>query len=115
MHYTGSCHCGDIAFTVEGALDGVTVCNCSICRRKGAMMWFVPRAALVLSTPEADMGTYTFNKHNILHRFCPRCGIPPFGEALTPDGNAMAAINVRCLDDGDLDALSVQRFDGRAI
>ena len=113
--YTGSCHCGGIAFEVEGELDSVTTCNCSICQRKGAMMWFVTRAALDLKTPESAMATYTFNKHSIQHRFCPRCGIHPFGEAQTPEGNAMAAINVRCLDEVDLDALSVQAFDGRSI
>jgi hypothetical protein len=32
-------------------------CNCSICSRKGALMWFVPRDQLRLLTPEEDMVT----------------------------------------------------------
>ncbi|BAK75736.1 glutathione-dependent formaldehyde-activating GFA [Pseudogulbenkiania sp. NH8B] len=115
MIYHGSCHCGRIAFDVEGDLGQVMSCNCSICRRKGALMWFVPRQQLRLLTPEADMSTYTFNKHVIQHHFCPTCGMHPFGEGRDPAGNAMAAVNVRCLDDVDLDTLTVKHFDGRAL
>ena len=119
MNYTGSCHCGRIAFEVDGELagelTGAVACNCSICRRKGALMWFVPRAALRLRTPASDMASYTFNKHVIKHRFCPHCGIHPFGEGRRPDGVESAAINVRCLDDVDIESLSVRRFDGRAL
>ncbi len=110
----GSCHCGRIAFEVEGAPEQVIECNCSICRRKGAKMWFVPRAQLHLKTPEADMATYTFNAHRIRHRFCPVCGIHVFGEA-EKDGVPMAAINVRCLEDVDFDALPVRHFDGKSL
>jgi hypothetical protein len=114
MSYQGSCHCGRIAFEVDGMIEGVMACNCSICQRKGALMWFVPRGALKLKTPEADMRTYTFNKHHIQHRFCPDCGIHPFGEATDAKGNPMAAVNVRCLDGVDLAALPVTHYDGRA-
>lgn len=37
MHYKGSCHCGQIAFEVEGELTQVADCNCSICTRMGAL------------------------------------------------------------------------------
>lgn len=110
--YQGSCHCGRIAFEVDGELKGVMACNCSICRRKGALMWFVPRTSLTLKTPEADLSTYLFNKHVIRHHFCGVCGIHPFGEATDPKGQAMAAVNVRCLDGVDLEALPVQHYDG---
>ena len=75
MLYRGSCHCGDVKFEAEGDLQGVMACNCSICRRKGALMWFVPRDHMTLLTPDDHLATYTFNKHVIQHRFCKRCGI----------------------------------------
>ena len=50
MKYKGSCHCGQIAFEVEGTLKDVTACNCSICSRKGALLWFVPRDQFRLLT-----------------------------------------------------------------
>lgn len=65
-------------------------------------------------TPETDLATYTFNRHAIKHRFCPVCGIHPFGEALDPQGKPTAAVNIRCLEGIDLDTVPVQRFDGRS-
>lgn len=114
MLYQGSCHCGKIAFEVEGDIDSALACNCSICSRKGSLLWFVPRDKLHLKTPESDIATYTFNKHVIKHRFCPTCGIHPYGEGADPKGNAKAAINLRCVDDIDLDAIPVHHFDGRS-
>jgi hypothetical protein len=115
MIYRGSCHCGDITFEAEGDLGEVLACNCSICQRKGSLLWFVPREYLTLRTPAANLSTYTFNKHAIQHHFCAKCGTHPFGEATSPDGKAMAAINVRCLEDIEIDDLPVRHFNGRAL
>jgi hypothetical protein len=114
MNYKGSCHCGAIAFEVEGEATQVMECNCSICSKKGSLLWFVPRADLRLGTPEEGLSTYTFNKHAIKHHFCATCGIHPFAEAADPSGKPMAAVNVRCLDDFDFSALPVKHFDGRS-
>ncbi len=115
MIYKGSCHCGRTAFEGEGELTGVMDCNCSICSRKGSLLWFVPRDKLRLLTPEENLATYTFNKHVIRHRFCPSCGIHPFGEGADPAGNRMAAINVRCLEGVDVASLPVKHFDGQSL
>jgi hypothetical protein len=115
MTYRGSCHCGKVAFEVDGEIAGAMACNCSMCSRKGSLLWFVPRASLRLLTPEAGLATYTFNKHVIQHRFCANCGIHPYGEGTDPKGNRMAAINIRCLEGVDIDAVPVQHFDGRAL
>ena len=113
MTHEGSCHCGRIAFTVEGEVSEVIDCNCSMCRRRGSLLAFFPRAALTLSTPESALGTYTFNRNAIRHHFCPTCGIAPFGEGKDPKtGEATVAINVRCLDGVDLAALEVIPYDG---
>jgi len=115
MIYKGSCHCGGITFEVEGEIKGAVACNCSICTRKGSLMWFVPREKLNLLTPEDAASTYTFNKHVIKHRFCPTCGIHPYGEGVNPQGSRMAAINIRCLEGVDLAFIPVQNFDGRSM
>jgi len=114
MSYQGSCHCGAVAFEVEGTLTGAMSCNCSICQRKGALMWFVPRTQLRLRTPEDNSSAYTFNKHVIQHRFCRQCGIHAYGEGVDPKGRAMAAINIRCLEGVELEQIPVTHFDGRS-
>ncbi|GAB3254780.1 GFA family protein [Chitinimonas naiadis] len=115
MKYLGSCHCGRIKFEVEGEIESATSCNCSMCQRKGTLMWFVPRSALRLLTPEENLSTYLFNKHKIQHRFCANCGIHPYGEAAAPNGEEMAAVNLRCIEDIDPTAFPVHHYDGRAL
>lgn len=114
MKHQGSCHCGRIRFEVEGEVGSVISCNCSMCQRKGSLLWFVPRSALRLLTPEGDAGTYRFNTHVVRHRFCPVCGIHPYGEADGPTGEAMAAVNIRCIEGIDLQSIPVTPFDGRS-
>ena len=115
MKYKGNCHCGRVAFEVEGEIDGALSCNCSICSRKGALLWFVPRENLTLLTPDNAASTYTFNQHAIKHRFCSTCGIHPYGEATNPEGKHMAAVNLRCVEGIDLAAVPVHEFNGRAL
>src|SRR6478752_7104671 len=55
MRYEGSCHCGKIAFEVEGEFGEAIDCNCSLCRRRGGLLAFVARDKLTLTTPEADL------------------------------------------------------------
>lgn len=104
-----------MAFEFDGEIGEAVACNCSICRRKGSLLMFVPRDALRITRGEDHLADYTFNRHVIHHRFCPTCGIYPFGEGADAKGNAMAAINLRCVDGVDLDALNVQHFDGQSL
>jgi hypothetical protein len=103
-----------VTFEVEGTIDSALSCNCSICQRKGSLLWFVSRDQLQLLTPEKNLSTYMFNKHVIKHRFCANCGIHPYGEGTDPKGNRMAAVNIRCLEGIELASVSVTQFDGRS-
>ena len=103
-----------IAFTVEGEIGSVVECNCSHCRRKGYLLWFVPREAFHLTTSPADIQTYRFNRHAINHHFCDVCGCAPFAEGKDVKGNPTASINVRCLEDVEPSALKITQFDGRS-
>jgi hypothetical protein len=112
MTYQGSCHCGGIKYTVEGTIGQVIDCNCSLCRRRGGLLWFVPHDDFQLETDADDLGTYRFNTHKLAHHFCPTCGVAPYSEGVDPRGRAMVAINVRCLDGVDLQTLKISPFDG---
>lgn len=114
MRYTVSCHCGDLRLHVEGELKNAMACNCSMCQRKGSLLWFVGREQVRMFMPEARARSYLFNKHHIRHRFCGRCGIHPYAEGRAPDGKAMIAVNVRCIENIELDKVPVIHHDGRA-
>ena len=114
MKYEASCHCGKVRIAFEGEVKEVLSCNCSICQRKGSLLWFLPREQLTVLTPEDAASSYSFNEHMIRHRFCPTCGIHPYGEGVDPQGQRVAAVNVRCVEGIDLDALAVKHHDGRS-
>ncbi|AZN96364.1 GFA family protein [Mesorhizobium sp. M9A.F.Ca.ET.002.03.1.2] len=115
MLYKGSCHCGKVAFEVEGDLTGAVRCNCSICSRKGALLWAVPHGALRVLAWRDDLGSYTFGNHVIAHRFCRACGIHPFAEDVSEGSERSAYVNIHCIDGLDLATVPIFDFDGRAV
>jgi hypothetical protein len=109
---TGSCHCGKIAYTLdEEAPTKAISCNCSMCRRTGALHHFSTPDKFTLKGSRDDLETYQFNKHVITYNRCKICGASPFAEGKRPDGKDMVEINLRCADI-DLDTLEITEFDG---
>jgi hypothetical protein len=111
--FSGSCHCGKVAFTVDADPPTQAIsCNCSHCRRKGFLLSFYPPEQFRLERGEDDLESYFFNRHLIEHQFCTTCGCEPFANGKGPDGKPMQAINLRCAESIDLDALTIQPYDG---
>ena len=111
--YRGSCHCGRVRFEVDAELDHVRVCDCSICRRRGALNYRVQPECFRLLTPIDDLTLYTFHTHTARDYFCPTCGILPFRRPRTDPG--VWTVNVRCLEGVDLDAIPVKRVYGSRL
>ena len=114
MAHRGGCHCGAIAFDVDASIEGVIECNCSLCSKRGYLLWFVPRSQVTFRAGEHASTVYRFNKHHIAHHFCPTCGCAPYAAADAPDGTPTIAVNVRCLDGVDVHALDIKPVDGRS-
>lgn len=111
---TGGCHCKKVRWEATGSFDSAISCNCSICSKKATLLSFIPAEQFRLLSGEDALTDYQFNKHVIHHLFCSTCGIASFSRGAMPDGKPMVAINVRCLDDVDLDAVKVDTFDGKS-
>ena len=56
---------------------------------------------------------YQFKKRVIRHLFCGQCGVGSFSQRIAPSGKEMVAVNVRCLDQVDLSALTLTLVDGK--
>ena len=114
--YRGSCHCATVVFKVDTDLEALGVCNCSICRRRNAVMLRVPEERFRLVAGEEALTLYQFNTKTAKHYFCRHCGIYPFHRPrVAPDAYA---VNVFCLDGlsaEEIAQLPVRRFDGRSF
>ncbi len=111
--YHGACHCGRVRFEVDADINHVTACDCSICRKRGGLMHRVEPADFRPLTPLEELTLYTFHTHVAKNYFCPTCGILPFRRPRTAP--ELWAINVRCLDGVDLDAIPVRRTHGSRL
>ena len=113
--YAGGCQCGSVRYEVQLDLgQPVISCNCSMCGRAGTLLTFVPADRFKLLSGEGLLTDYQFNHLVIHHLFCRKCGIKSFARGKSRDGSDTVAINARCLDDVDLDTLTVQKSDGKS-
>jgi hypothetical protein len=86
-------------------------CNCSICAKSGYLHLIVPAARFSLLSGSENLCEYRFGSGAARHLFCSRCGIKSFYVPRSnPDGYS---INLRCVDEGSLEAIEVEAFDGR--
>jgi hypothetical protein len=114
--YKGSCHCGGIRFTFTGPeIARGLRCNCSICRRKGAVMteFTVAPDEIIIEAKDGCLTTYQFGNRVAKHQFCNICGIYTFHQtARKPDHYR---INIGCIDDVDSLSLPFDIFDGASL
>ncbi len=105
--YQGTCHCGKVRFEVLADIDHVRVCDCSVCRKRGALIHRVPEQNIRFLTPLSELTVYQWGTFTGKDYFCPACGILPFRRpALPTDAESAAgvqpftgwAVNTRCLD-----------------
>jgi hypothetical protein len=111
--YQGSCHCGAVRFELTAEIDHVRVCDCSICRRRGALVFRVSGDQLTLRTPLEELALYQFHTRTAKDYFCKICGILPFRRPRTAP--EQWSVNVRCLEGIDLDAIRIERVSGSRL
>jgi len=111
--YKGSCHCGSVKFEVDLDLDHVRICDCSICRKRGALNHRVEESQIRVLTDLEDMTLYQWHTKTARDYFCPTCGILPFRRPRTAP--KLWTVNVRCLDDVDLESIPKVYLEGRKL
>ena len=73
--YKGSCHCGKVTFELVSDLKPALRCNCSICKRKSAVMVTAKEGSFRITGGEEHLTLYQFNTNVARHYFCKVCGI----------------------------------------
>lgn len=112
--FKGTCHCGAVKFEVETELEPATRCNCSLCRRRGALMSPMFEAnRLTIREGEDSLTLYQFNSHVAKHYFCRHCGVYPFHQ--TRKDATRWRVNLGCLEGVDVYALDASVADGASL
>lgn len=112
--YNASCHCGAVKYSVEGELEGLIECNCSICSRRAHILWFVPLDSLKFECGEEHLTAYKFGNKHLSHRSCKTCSTAMFSHG-EYEGAEKAGVNIRTFADLDLSKLDITQYDGKAL
>ena len=95
------CHCGQFEAEIQiNDLGKVLRCNCSICKRKGAIMSMVKNEDFKILKGESNLKIYQFHTNVAKHYFCSICGIYTHHH---PRSNpSMTGFNIGCVDEIDI-------------
>lgn len=99
--HQGSCHCQAVRFEVDlpNGLEKPRRCNCSMCRRRGAIAASVPLEHLRIIEGSEYLTEYRFNTGTARHFFCSRCGI--YTHHQRRSNPSEYGFNIACLDGVD--------------
>jgi len=96
--HKAACHCGAIELEIKlpDGLRDPSRCNCSICRKRGAIAISVELADLNVTKGAEKLCLYQFNTMTAKHYFCSVCGIYTHHQRRSNPNQY--AVNVACLE-----------------
>lgn len=109
----GKCHCSAVGFEIVQDPARLVDCNCSICRRIGALWGHVAVSNVkIISDPEATLA-YVHGDRKLAFHTCRHCGCTTHWENLAPDTHeAIMAVNFRMCSVTDIARFEIKKFDG---
>ena len=113
--YRTQCHCGDVRVEVERAPQKLTQCNCSICRRYGALWSYHRRRTVTVTGARSRLSAYSWGKGTREYYHCRRCGCVTHYEHAKKrdDGTDIVAVNARNSEEPvQVAVLPIKVFDG---
>lgn len=113
----GACHCGAVRWRFQGSPrqptpKSATACNCSICRRYGALWAYGFEGEDF--TVSGDTATYLWGRRSLAFHACGQCaGVVAWLAATRgDDGRLFGAVNLRLADDpAAVAAIPLSRHD----
>jgi hypothetical protein len=75
--HKATCHCGavELELNLPNGIENPRRCNCSMCRRKGAIAASIKSSGLRIVHGSDSLSYYQFNTFAAKHYFCSKCGI----------------------------------------
>ena len=106
------CHCGAVRIRVRALPDYVIDCNCSICRKNGALWALYPSRSIEIAAEPSSLTEYVWDPATIRTMFCRTCGSTTHWLPLTMPSDGNGDVNACLFDSSLVQGLKVRRFDG---
>lgn len=107
---TATCHCGALRVTVPRRPRSLTSCNCSICRRYGALWAYYKRDAVRVARARENAAEYVWGDRTLRFVRCAICGCVTHWETLGSGGRI--GVNARNFEPGALGPVRIRHLDG---
>lgn len=125
-----SCHCKATRIELPHPPTSAKECNCTFCAKAGAVWGYYAPDEVKIVSAEHDL-IYSASDQINQHHFCGRCGgnthgdSPDWASIYNMDGTLkegakgpmpktrIFAVNMRMVDDFDVETLDVEKVDGR--
>jgi len=109
-----SCHCGAVRFEVETLPSDVNACNCSICRRYGALWAYYQRPQVRFAAENGPTDTYMWGDRDLEFHRCHTCGCITHWSAVDRAYERMG-VNARLMPPEVLAAIPIRHSDGASM
>ena len=109
---TASCHCGAIRLQVARAPRTLTDCNCSICRRYGALWAYYKASSVRVLTARDATSVYSWGRKALQFHRCKVCGCLTHHERKKKRRDSTLAINARNFEPDAIATARIRRLDG---
>lgn len=109
MLITGSCHCGNITFSLDWTPDPKAIparaCTCSFCTKHGGVWTSHPAGTLKINIKNpTHVSRYAFGTETADFHICTQCGVVPLVTS-SIDGHDYAVVNVNTFENVDASML----------
>lgn len=108
----GACHCGAVRWRIDTAPDSATACNCTSCRRYGAL-WAYGHDGVDVHLSGATH-EYRHGEQSLGFHFCGTCGGLAYWRGTKPakSGHTRVGVNLRMADPKAVAAIPLHHLDG---
>lgn len=107
----GTCHCGEISWSLDEIPESATACNCTVCRRYGVLWAYDYEGEGIHVSGETSV---YIRGESISFHFCPTCGCVAYWRSLSLDeaGRRRIAVNLRLTEPDPIAHVPIDHFDG---
>lgn len=115
MPVSTACHCGAVTIKLHRPIRKLTRCNCSICRRYGALWAYQQRKAIRVLDEDNRLRPYKWGRGALEFYHCTNCGCVTHYDHTDRrgDGSDMSAVNMRNVTDPErIAGLPIRLLDG---
>jgi hypothetical protein len=111
---TAACHCGAVRIHVRRMARTLTRCNCSICRRYGALWAYYSPRSVTVEAPKGGLSEYSWNRRIRVYYRCKKCGCVTHYSYRKKRRNTTVAVNAVNFEPSALAGVRIRHLNGAA-